>query len=320
MKAIVIALLLMPVVAWADYRDGCPAGRVVRRFDAAQFGAAPDRESVMTTDRVEVGMVNTFYTSRDGLARSHGNSLSLQGVESWNGWLLHVWGEGTHRGAEGGISDAYLWENTVVAVGHRFAHLGELDRHDLGQDRTFDIPTLRQGWAFQVFGGRSWMKPDPNNISDDAIGLREAGIRSAFDGYMRDPGYLVGASLEWRYEIIGCMAPFFHVRVAPAVTGISDAFTMISVPATMAIGVSVSDDATIYVQYGLALRNFDGESMFTNALGQVIPIGGTRAYQRARLGVESRVIDHLHVGASVDYTSGQDGIFSGVYLIGGTDP
>jgi opacity protein-like surface antigen len=151
------------------------------------------------------------------------------------------------------------------------------------------------------------------------LSLRELGIRSAFDGYLRDPGGVIGAAFENRYEVVGCLAPFFHLRIAPTISGFSDAFQIWTLPVTAAIGISATDDTSIYVQYGIAFRSV-GTDQFTTASGRNRQIEGTLSTQRVRLGFDWHAADHLHIGASIEYASVQDGIFGALYVMGGGDP
>jgi hypothetical protein len=318
--AAVVAGIAAPSAARADYRDGCPTGAVARTFRVAQIGPAPDRESVLTPTRAELWIGNDYFTSRGVASRARLNTLvpHLQynhEFDDGHAAIIEVWGKGLLRRPDDGLPFAALWGNTVVDLAYRWGHLAELDVHE-----HVEIPTLREVHAVQLFGGRSRVDPDPMASELDTMSLRSLALRSAFDGYLVNPGWVAGIALESRYEIVGCMAPFFHLRFAPSYSGMRDAIQIATLPISAAIGLAVSEDASIYVQYGLALRRYGMAPAFADDRIRLPDMAGTYSTQRVRLGFDWRGPADFHFGASIDYVSGQDGIFTGIYVMRGVEP
>src|SRR6185295_8234579 len=104
------------------------------------------------------------------------------------------WGKGLLRRPDDGLPTSAMWGNTVVDVAYRWGHFAELDVHD-----RVTVPTLRELHAIQLFGGRSHVEPDPMASELDTMSLRSLALRSAFDGYLVNPGWVAGVALESRY-------------------------------------------------------------------------------------------------------------------------
>ena len=320
LPAALAALAALAAPARADYRDGCPAGAVPRRFLADQLGPAADRDSVLTPSRVELAVGDNYYTSRPAAPRARVYTFAPRAqydlaFDDRHALVFALWGEGLLRLPDADLPQTMRWANTLGGVAVRWGSMTEVDVLEHVR-----IPTLREASALELIGGRSWIAPDPSSTGGDALILRELGVRSTFDGYLRQPGWVIGGAFETRYEIVGCAAPFFHFRVAPTISGIADAFQIWTLPLTAALGIAATSDASIYVQYGVAVRHYGNANRFMLASGQTLDLTGMPTTQRIRLGFDWHIRDQLHVGAHIDYASGQDGIFSGLYVAGGGDP
>src|SRR6185295_7600751 len=102
--------------------------------------------------------------------------------------------------------------------------------------------------------------------------------RSAFESYLWSPNRLLGAAFEYRSEGVGCYAPFFHLRLSGMLTHDLAARAMGILPQTVAGGLAVSTNASIFFQYGILIS--------LAADGSANDVFGSNVIHRFRVGLD----------------------------------
>ena len=284
----VIAWLCAPRPARADYdsdwRDGCPPGNLERAADYLAYsrahppGAAAAPAAPYSTDANQTGPSDGFDSaiiptrllvlgdyahyadgrvtvpggdSRDiGRARlvnvlvqAHLNvplavddQLRL-GVTAVAPWAQRLPGDGAG-------SAPHQFGNIAVMTSLRFGWLSSyLHRRQGSADPEGDVAAVRHAIAIQ---GMVTGAPVDYDRADRLILAR----RSGFEGYLFTPRRSYGGSLEYRAEGVGCYSPFFHLRLSGFGTA-TDGRTTLLLPQTVALGLAVASDTSVFFQYGL---------------------------------------------------------------------
>lgn len=325
MKAIVIIASLVALRAHAapsakdpadtegERRDGCPAG--IRRgypgTEPARLGPPPEIDSVLAPTSFSFAFRGAYFMShRDANADDTADATlprariltSLMHVHfalpfRWHvgshTLLLHYTLGGTWAGARRWQEDQprtptqWLQSNTVAATGLRFNWMESID-HDNG----VAIAGLRNAAGIQAYVGM------PTRVDGDSY--QSLASHTPFDDHLFRPNWPWGLSAEYRIEMVGCYAPFAHFRADVRREDTVLPHEQLVIPFTAAVGLNVSDNTVLTLQYGLIHYTDPGTY-------------NVNAYHRLRFAIDRYFCETWRLGANIDVFSGSyEGMFLGL--------
>ncbi|MBA3458602.1 MAG: hypothetical protein H0T46_01465 [Deltaproteobacteria bacterium] len=227
---------------------------------ATSFGVRSDQDSSMGPSRVSLDTryrslteLATLVTNRLIVHLNHTSGVTITGSYS-TAHVRHITDNFFHAG------------NVQVYVGYRYTG------YVLGD-------TIRQGLSLRVGGGSPFLADSNARDPEDQAQVEERNLTAAllpFEGQTFGFDRPVTTSAEWRMELIGCHAPFLHLRAdltywrGQHVSGPSDPVEhprMWEIPMSVSVGGFASPDWGFALAAGLEWRTpgdeWQGRSLVT---------------------------------------------------------
>lgn len=227
-RAILVALMLLAgcLRAPLEPHGACPA---IAKPVADQMGTIPDTRSALRRTELAFSTGGTHSTSVDTVDFDVTGRYASDSVTLWGRM-----GASAHELV--GSDRRWTLANVEVGIGYRSTsvHMGGLYRRGLAIHSELGI--------------------DVHQPAHDVATSAELVRLRPFDLLRFAPGQNFQHTLEARYEIIGCHAPFIHIQAG--FRGRKDVATKtFGFPASILIGTHTTPDWTVYGEYGfLATR------------------------------------------------------------------
>jgi len=292
--AIVATWLLAPALSAADeWRDGCPAG-MGAKFHRASFrmGAVPDPSTTLTQNRLSLHLLNSYGADQPGGT----NHDAIHVIAHAHGEIPWSPGRVVVDGLLPSTSDGSAIGWPALRLGMRWNYLGELDQAALEQGAR-SVAGLRKGFALQLLTAGTGAA-----AMGDSAGAAD---RLPFDYFLFAPDRSVGAAFEYRLEQVGCQAMFLHfsttwVGARPATRpGMADRPLLVDYVAALAVGMLITDHASILGQYASSVLQLDTDRF---SIHHRLRVGAEWSFQR------------VVIGGHLDFVSRHQDLSAGVYV------